>query len=90
MKGKLVKIKSTHNNVRTSEIVGEYNESPAVGQRFRMTAPPLDPTYYTRVVVTTPVQNSETVGNVTRFTTENSTYELHEEEAAVSPLRKEV
>jgi hypothetical protein len=88
-----VKLERVKNGValRTSEVVGDatlafsqdLTEFPVyVGQRFRMTAPPLDPAALIPVVETSPVvaiietQEPDGTGWQVVFQTENSTYRL--------------
>lgn len=75
MKGTLIKRFSTHNNLRTNEVAGEFEALPAVGKRFIMLAPPLEAGHL-RQLVTTEVLNTYQVGHVISFCTQNSVYEL--------------
>lgn len=74
----LVKVKSNHQNLRTPTVSGIADTLPAVGFPFVMYGEPLTDEGDTRVVTTTPVTRilEQTVPGVTRFETENSTYEL--------------
>jgi hypothetical protein len=76
IKAKLVKIESTHNNLRTNEIVGEFSYSPEVGHVFRFYSKPLDPDASIRVITTSSVQSI----NGQEFKTRNSTYRLEVDE----------
>jgi hypothetical protein len=76
MRGKLFKVESTHNNIRTDEIVGDFMELPKIGYGFVMYAPPLDPEYVSRVLRTTPVKSIEPGDGHILFKTMNSTYRL--------------
>jgi hypothetical protein len=79
-----VKLERVKNGValRTSEVVGDAEFPVYVGQRFRMTAPPLDPAASIRVVETSLVvaiietQEPDGTGWQVVFQTENSTYRL--------------
>lgn len=74
----LVRITSTHNNVRTDETFGYAPALPTVGKRFVLYADPLDPfpAAALRMIITSPVVSIDG----TRFITENSTYELRQEQ----------
>jgi hypothetical protein len=72
MQVKLTKIESTHNNVRTTEVVGELAFWPEVGDRIALLGDPLSPLADARVVITSPVQRIE--GDL--FYTLNSIYRL--------------
>lgn len=81
---KLIKITSTHNNVRTNEIVGWCNELPYEGKTFTMYAPPLENMSADyRIIGTSHIKSLHSIqifedsGNFYReFTTENSVYRL--------------
>jgi hypothetical protein len=79
-----VRLERVKNGValRTSEVLGEAGELPRVGEKFLMTAPPLDPTAGNmRMVLTSPVvaifadYDAVEADSIT-FQTENSTYRL--------------
>lgn len=79
---RLTKVTSTHNNIRTQEIVGWCNDVPTPGESFQMFAPPLDPDAEFRMVTTTLVKSIEAsqdpqglLGPLV-FRTQNSTYTL--------------
>lgn len=71
-RGKLKKISSTHQRLRTNVIDGWFLDTPKVGHSFVMFADPIDPETDLRVVETTPVREVR----ADSFDTENSTYEL--------------
>ena len=74
----LTQLESTHDNVRTRQIVGKCDELPTVGKMFYMTSEPLDPGYAVRLFKSSPVQDvlmTERVDTI-RFRTENSQYVL--------------
>ena len=73
-KVKLTKIKSSYDNLRTDEIEGETLELPEKGKSFQMFGPGL--VAGTRMVITTEIQFVEKMGNVYRFNTLNSTYQV--------------
>jgi hypothetical protein len=79
---KLTQLASTHNNVRTTEIIGECYGIPVEGERFVMFSKPLDKTKNLRYLKTSPIQKVKKEGNRYFFTTENSSYlaELSDEE----------
>ena len=74
MQGTLKKIISTHNNLRTPEIEGEF-EMPVIGECFELYGEGL---YWgTRIVQTTEVQEIKEISKDTlEFKTLNSTYNL--------------
>lgn len=84
MKCKLTKIRSTHSNLRTDEILGETLCLPVAGMCFVLDSDALSPipvdmpegSYYLRRIMTTPVQSVERMENEYLFVTENSTYKL--------------
>ena len=80
--GKLVRVKSSHNNLRTTEVVGSYYAPPTIGESFTFLSEPLNDGGTIRVVTTSPVQSVEAVPGGLRFTTLNSTYDLIKEENA--------
>lgn len=77
MKGILVRLESTNNNLRTNEIEGEYDKVPTPGEPFVLIGEPLDPRAHFRMVTTSTVQDVEHFPDKIRFTTRNSTYELY-------------
>lgn len=74
--GKLTKISSTHINLRTNEVIGEFELLPEFGESFQIIAEPLDATKDYREVTTTPIKTLTCYDNVYRFSTLNSEYEL--------------
>ena len=76
MKVKLLKLQSTHNNLRTNEIDGECIDLPEIGQSFILLGEALNPDAKVRAIRTTPVQELKKEGNVMTFKTLNSIYEL--------------
>ena len=81
-RGILRRISSRHNNLRTDEIEGTYNFEPELHHSFLMFAEALNPAVKElggyREVQTTQITSIERTGNIVRFTTANSTYELEE------------
>jgi len=75
-KVRLTKIKSNHNNIRTSTVEGVTYKLPEVGDTFTLFAEPLDPHFDLRGVYTTEVKLVERIGNEFQFSTANSTYKL--------------
>ena len=76
MMGKLTRLGSTNDNLRTSDVVGSFAELPEVGKTFEMLADSLTAGCTCRYVGTSPVV---TVGNEDGkflFTTQNSFYRL--------------
>lgn len=77
IKCKLTKISSTHQNLRTSVVVGQCEKMPTIGAEFVMTAPPLDPAAAFRLIETTPVKFVVKLhGGKYEFQTDNSHYAL--------------
>ncbi len=76
MECRLTRIRSTHQNLRTCEIVGECPFEPAKGISFSMTATPLDPAMTVRLISTTKILKTtpSEEGKVMEFETENSAY----------------
>ncbi len=72
MKVRLTKVSSTHNRLRTDEVVGEAFCAPVVGERFEMYAEPLDSAMDIRLVSTSPV----TTFDGRRLSTANSVYDF--------------
>lgn len=71
----LIKVKSSHNNLRTPEVFGRIEQLPIVGNSFFLLAAGLD--FGTRIVQTTPVQSVEKLTDTLyTFKTENSEYKL--------------
>lgn len=79
-KVKLIKLNSSHNNLRTPEIVGVCEELPIVGSMFSMTGDPLelDIEEGIRFILTTPIiiSNYDEVNKQYIFSTANSHYKL--------------
>jgi hypothetical protein len=75
MQVKLTRITSSHDNLRTTDVVGEASAPPTVGHRFVMTAAPLEAGDI-RIVDTSPVQSVEADGDFYTFRTLNSVYTL--------------
>lgn len=71
---KLIKISSTHNNVRTSEMLGVPAVPLELDKRFVINGEPLDKTKDIRTIITTPVI---TISGKD-FWTKNSHYRLEE------------
>lgn len=77
MKAKLTKVESTHNNLRTNEIVGRPLFIPEVGRSFIMWSEPLDKDMDIRQITTSVVKSVELIGdNLYEFKTMNSIYKL--------------
>jgi hypothetical protein len=77
MKGKLKKIVSTHNNLRTTEMEGEFHKPPIIGQDFVIFGKALDPDADVRMIRTTPVKALKDIADYRMvFFTQNSEYEL--------------
>lgn len=72
MKAKLSLISSTHDLLRTDEVVGYVVGPPVTGLRFVIYAESLDSNKDVRMVSTSPVLSVEG----SRFTTRNSVYEF--------------
>lgn len=77
-KGKLIKIDSSHNLLRTEEVVGTWPVWPEVGHSFVIYSEPLDKDGNTvRYVRTSKVVEIEQIYNkIWEFKTQNSTYRL--------------
>ncbi len=69
---RLKRVASSHNNLRTDELIGVLAFIPMVGECIHVVADPLDPMMSVRAVATSPVQRIE--GAI--YYTENSTYEI--------------
>ena len=72
----LTKVTSTHNNLRTDQIVGKTLKLPTIGQSFQMTSEPLTPGTDIRVITTSLVEEFKDEDGVIEFKTRNSTYLL--------------
>jgi len=79
---KLTQLASTHNNVRTKEIIGECITIPVIGQQFVMFSTPLDNTKNVRLLRTSTIKSVKKEGSKYFFDTENSSYlaEMSDEE----------
>lgn len=75
-KATLIKVQSTHNNLRTDEIEGRFADPPTLGHSFGFFADPLDETMDIRVVTTSRVQSVQQTEEGFIFSTLNSTYYL--------------
>jgi len=73
---KLTQLESTHDNVRTKEIVGFCFELPKVGRRFTMFGESLDKRLDIRMLNTSPVRKITKRKNILYLKTENSSYKL--------------
>ena len=75
---KLVKIKSSHEGLRSNEIIGQTEQIPEVGESFTLFAQPLE-AGDVRIVSTTDVKTCEYDETTRRFdfTTQNSDYSLY-------------
>jgi len=78
MSGKLKRLKSSHQNLRTDEVEGEYAYNPEVGKVFILIGESLSFKGGKRWIETTPVKTVEQLPDRIRFTTLYSTYELYE------------
>ena len=80
MKGKLIKLVSSHENLRTPIVFGDFERPPSIGERFEMTSDPLDPAAAMRWIQTSPVEYFWCAeiqkSKVVCFKTENSVYAL--------------
>jgi hypothetical protein len=74
--GTLRKIHSTHNNVRTAEMKGEFPLLPNNGRSFVIYGESIDPNGSLRAIHTTPVGKIEKTNDGYLFETRNSKYEL--------------
>lgn len=70
----LVKVSSTHNNLRTTEVEGVAPELPQQGKEFQLTGAGLE--YGARLVNTTPVVETTLNAENIEFRTLNSKYLL--------------
>ena len=79
MNYRLSKIESSHNNLKTSEVVGFYLDAPTVGERFlffeKLTA---EGGRSYRVIDTSPVREILLINHGIILKTLNSTYRLEE------------
>jgi hypothetical protein len=84
IRGKLIKLESTHSNLRTTEVEGIAPQIPQVGESFMLVGKALDPSAgNARLIHTTPVKEIiDEMAESFIFKTENSTYrfELMKEE----------
>lgn len=76
MKGKLKKIVSTHNNLRTTEMEGEFHKPPIIGQDFVIFGKALTEGMDVRMIRTTTVKDIKDLDGRFVFFTQNSEYEL--------------
>ncbi len=78
MNGKLVRLHSTNNNLRTKEVEGVFDQLPTVGQGFKLIGESLDFEGGSRLIFTSNVIEvvRKDIG-VWSFQTLNSFYELH-------------
>ena len=79
MKAKLIKISSSHNNLRTNEVEGEINELPEAGKRFTLIGKGIE--FGSRLVITSEVSIVNLIDrnddrDVYHFETQNSEYAL--------------
>lgn len=73
---KLTRISSSHRNLRTDTVIGTCNRLPELHCHFGMYAEPIDPSKDIRYVQTTPVTELTVEGQLYKFRTKNSVYEL--------------
>jgi hypothetical protein len=73
---KLTQLVSSHNRVRTKEILGHCSGVPRKGKSFVMTAPPIDETKLVRRLTTTKLKSVRKDGDTYYFKTQNSEYKL--------------
>lgn len=77
LKGKLIKIESEHNLLRTDEVVGTFLDVPKVGERFTIYAEPLSNEANIRTVNTSPVKSIEKIyEKIWEMKTQFSTYHI--------------
>lgn len=77
MKGKLIRLASSNNNLRTNEVIGVFESLPVEGKEFKMLAESLTPDGSFRLVITSPVSKILSVKeNNYLFNSHFSTYEL--------------
>lgn len=82
--GRLVKESSNKNNMRTKEIVGEYDSPPTPGESFVIQGPPLDKGYDFRTVATSKVKHCVWSKDSVLFKTMHSEYTLYFDENLAS------
>lgn len=74
---KLTKLISTHNNLRTDSMDGEYPFTPTIGRPFILIGEPLDHEFDHRMIYTSNVVSIiESSSDSITFKTANSTYRL--------------
>ena len=76
MTGKLTRLGSTNDNLRTSDVFGSFAELPEVGKTFEMLADSLTAGCTCRYVSTSPVASVGNEDGKYLFTTQNSFYRL--------------
>lgn len=79
MIGTLTKLESSHNNLRTNFIDGQFKVLPKIGKCFAIKGESLTPEGSFRLVETTVIKEVDTLyadQSVYYFTTENSKYKL--------------
>lgn len=77
MKGKLIRLASSNNNLRTNEVIGIFDSLPVEGKEFKMLAESLTPGGTFRLVTTSPVSKIiSSKENNYLFNSHFSTYEL--------------
>lgn len=75
MKARLTKLRSSHNNLRTSMIEGETIAQPTLGESFMLFAEPLETSVGVRVVSTMLVTSIDRLDESSvKFQTKNSCY----------------
>lgn len=75
--GTLIKIDSTHNNMRTNEFKGHFMNIPVVGNQFCIFGEPISENMSVRYIKTSPVKEVEQIyDKILEFKTQNSTYHL--------------
>lgn len=79
MNGRLSRISTGDNSgkTRTEDIVGKFDYPPAVGERFAITGPPINPLASARLWLTSEVKSVVALDTGFNFETESgSSYEL--------------
>lgn len=76
MTGKLTRLGSTNDNLRTSDVTGSFAELPKVGKTFEMLADSLTAGCTCRYIGTSPVVTVGDEDGKYLFTTQNSFYKL--------------
>lgn len=76
IKGRLIKIDSTHSNLRTDKIDGYYLDKPVEGLSFKFYSKPLNSNADMRIITTTPIKKVLESNNLIEFKTKNSLYRL--------------